>query len=52
MTVARVDTSTENGSVHISLSGEIDLTNASTVEEQIRAAVSGLPTAVSVDLTT
>jgi anti-anti-sigma factor len=51
MTVATVDASTDNGSVHISLSGEIDLANASTVDEQIHAAVSGQPTAVSVDLT-
>jgi anti-sigma B factor antagonist/stage II sporulation protein AA (anti-sigma F factor antagonist) len=51
MTVARVDASTDNGSVHINLIGEIDLANASTVEEQIHAAVSGQPTAVSVDLT-
>jgi anti-anti-sigma factor len=51
MTVATVDTGTDNGSIRISLSGEIDLANASNVEEQILAAVSGQPAAVSVDLT-
>ena len=51
MTVATVNASIDNGSVRISLSGEIDLANASTVEEQILAAVSGQLTAVSVDLT-
>ena len=51
MTIARVDTSAENGSVRISLSGEIDLANVTAVEEEILAAVSGQLTAVSVDLT-
>jgi anti-anti-sigma factor len=51
MTLARVDTSAENGSVRISLSGEIDLANVAAVEEEILAAVSGQLTAVSVDLT-
>jgi anti-anti-sigma factor len=51
MTLARVDTSAENGSVRISLSGEIDLANVTAVEEEILAAVSGQLTAVSVDLT-
>jgi anti-anti-sigma factor len=51
MTIATVETSADKGSVRISLGGEIDLANAETVEEQISAAVSGEPTAVSVDLT-
>jgi len=51
MTLARVDTSAENGSVRIDLSGEIDLANVTAVEEEILAAVSGQFTAVSVDLT-
>jgi anti-anti-sigma factor len=51
MTIATVAASADKGSVRISLSGEIDLANASTVEGQIRAAVSDQPTAVSVDLT-
>lgn len=50
MTTARVETNDEGGSMHIALSGEIDLANAATVEE-IRAAVSDQPTTVSVDLT-
>ena len=51
MTVATADASAENGSVHISLSGEIDRSNIAAVEEQIRAAVSGQFTGVSVELT-
>jgi len=51
MTSATVEASADQGTVHIHLSGEIDLENASTVDEQICAAVSGQPTAVSVDLT-
>ena len=51
MTVATVDASTEDGSVRIRLSGEIDRANAPVVEEEILAAVGGQPTAVSVDLT-
>lgn len=51
MTVATVQASTERGSVCISLSGEIDLANAAAVEEEILAAISDQPTAVSVDLT-
>ena len=50
MTVATVDASAENGSVRISLRGEIDRANVVAVEEEIRAAVSGQPTGVSVDL--
>lgn len=51
MTAAKVETSAENGSMHIALSGEIDLANAAAVEDELRAAVSHQPTAVSVDLT-
>ncbi len=37
--------------MRIALSGEIDLANAATVEDELRAAVSSQPTTVSVDLT-
>ena len=50
MTVTVAEVSADNGSVCIRLSGEIDRANVSAVEEQIRAAVSGQRTAVSVDL--
>lgn len=48
---ARVKTHTEDGSMHIALSGEIDLANAAAVEDQIREAVSHQPQTVSIDLT-
>jgi anti-anti-sigma factor len=48
---ARVETHAEDGSMHIALSGEIDLANAAAVEDEIREAVSHQPSAVSVDLT-
>jgi anti-anti-sigma factor len=48
---ARVETRAEDGSLHIALSGEIDLANAAAVEDEIREAVSHQPGAVSVDLT-
>jgi len=51
VTDAKVETSTEDGSMRITLSGEIDLANAAAVEDEIRAAVSNQPTTVSVDLT-
>ena len=51
MTDAKVETSAEDGSLRITLSGEIDLANAAAVEDEIRAAVSNQPTTVSVDLT-
>jgi anti-anti-sigma factor len=51
VTAAKVETSAEDGSMHITLSGEIDLANAAVVEDEIRAAVSNQPTTVSVDLT-
>jgi anti-anti-sigma factor len=51
MTGAMAKASVENGSVRISLSGEIDRANVAAVEEEIRAAISGQLTEVSVDLT-
>jgi anti-anti-sigma factor len=51
MTAAKVECSAQNGSMYISLSGEIDLANAAVVEDEIRSAVSDRPSAVSVDLT-
>lgn len=51
MTAASVETSAEDGSMRIAVSGEIDLANASAVEAEIRDAVSDQPKAVSVDLT-
>ncbi|HEV7828624.1 MAG TPA: STAS domain-containing protein [Pseudonocardiaceae bacterium] len=51
MTGAKVECSAEDGLMHISLSGEIDLANAAVVEDEIRSAVSNQPSAVSVDLT-
>jgi anti-anti-sigma factor len=51
MTAAKVECNAEDGSMHISLSGEIDLANAAVIEDEIRSAVSTQPSAVSVDLT-
>lgn len=51
MTTATVETSTEDGSMRIALSGEIDLANAAAVEDELREAVSHQPATVSVDLT-
>jgi anti-anti-sigma factor len=51
MTAARVESSADDGSMRIRLSGEIDLANAAAVEDQIRAALTAQPSAVSVDLT-
>jgi anti-anti-sigma factor len=51
MTAARVESSADGGSIRIRLSGEIDLANAAAVEDQIRAALTPQPSAVSVDLT-
>ena len=48
---ARVETHTEDGSMHIVLVGEIDLANAAAVEDELRAAISHQPSTVSVDLT-
>ena len=50
MTVTVAEVSADNGSVCIRLSGEIDRENVSAGDEQIRAAVSGQRTAVSVNL--
>jgi anti-anti-sigma factor len=51
MTVANVEVRAEDSSVHIAVSGEVDLANASAVEDEIRAAISNQLAAVSVDLT-
>ncbi|MGH3897193.1 MAG: STAS domain-containing protein [Pseudonocardiaceae bacterium] len=51
MTAAKVETSAENGSMRIALSGEIDLANAAAIEDELREAVSHRPATVSVDLT-
>lgn len=51
MTTAKVESSADNGAMHIRLSGEIDLANAAAVEDEIRAAIPPRPSAVSVDLT-
>ena len=48
---ARVETRAEGASMQITLSGEIDLANAASVESELRAAISHQPKAVSVDLT-
>jgi anti-anti-sigma factor len=48
---AKVETSAEDGSMHIALSGEIDLANAAAVEEEIHAAVSHQASAISAALT-
>jgi anti-anti-sigma factor len=48
---AKVEARTEDGSIHIALSGEIDLDNAATIEDELHAAISHQPSAVSVDLT-
>jgi anti-anti-sigma factor len=50
MTVATVRTNDEGGSVRITVSGEVDLANAATVENEILAAVPHHPSPVSVDL--
>jgi anti-anti-sigma factor len=51
MTAAKVEASAENGSVRITLQGEIDLSNAATVEDEIREAISHQNSAVLIDLT-
>ncbi|HZM31417.1 MAG TPA: STAS domain-containing protein [Acidimicrobiales bacterium] len=50
MTGARVDAHTEEGDVRFVLSGEIDLANAATVEEQLAAAVTNHTVRVRLDL--
>lgn len=50
MTTAEVESSADDGSIRICLSGEIDLANAATVEDRIHASLTRQPSAVSVDL--
>jgi len=50
MTAARVDVAVEGGLVRIAVGGEVDLANATAVEEQIVAAITNQVTCVSVDL--
>ena len=50
MTTAEVESSADDGSIRICLSGEIDLANAAAVDDQIRAAITHQPSTVSVDL--
>jgi anti-anti-sigma factor len=51
MSAATVQTSAKSGSIRIRLSGEVDLANVATVEEDILNSVPDQATAVSVDLT-
>jgi anti-anti-sigma factor len=51
MTIARVSTSTKGDTMHIAVSGEVDLGNAAALERELRAAIAHQPRAVSVDLT-
>lgn len=48
---ATVKTRAEGAAVQITLSGEIDLANAASVDSELRAAVSSQSSAVFVDLT-
>jgi hypothetical protein len=48
MTAARVTTSTEGETVHIAVSGEVDLGNTAGFESELRAAIVDQPRAVSV----
>lgn len=50
MTVANVDVHADRSAVHITISGEIDLDNAATVEEQVFAAIDNRMMAVVLDL--
>jgi anti-anti-sigma factor len=50
MTVANVHVHTEQAAVHITISGEIDLDNAATVEDQLFAAIDNHTTAAVLDL--
>jgi anti-anti-sigma factor len=50
MTTAAVDVTVDDGSVRISVSGEVDLANATAVEDQVVAAITNQATSVSVDL--
>jgi anti-anti-sigma factor len=51
MTAARVQTTTERGTMHITVSGEIDLSNAAAIESELCEAIAHHPRAVVVDLT-
>jgi anti-anti-sigma factor len=51
MTIAWVSTSTEGDTMHIAVSGEVDLGNAAALERELRAVIAHQPRAVSVDLT-
>lgn len=51
MTAANVHIHTKDGCVHIAISGEIDLANATDLEEHILPTVSNQATAMSIDLT-
>jgi anti-anti-sigma factor len=48
---ATVNTRAEGASLQITLSGEIDLANAASIEHELRTAVSHQTSAISVDLT-
>jgi anti-anti-sigma factor len=50
MTTAVVEVTVDNASVHIAVSGEVDLANATAVEDQIVAAITNQVASVSVDL--
>jgi anti-anti-sigma factor len=50
MTTAVVDVTVDDGSVRIAVSGEVDLANATAVEDEIVAAITNQVASVSVDL--
>lgn len=50
MTTAKVHTSAHDGSIHIDVSGEIDLANAAAIEDEIRGAITPYSHAVALDL--
>jgi len=51
MTAARVQTTSARGTLHITVSGEVDLSNAAAIERELCGAISHQPRAVLVDLT-
>ena len=51
MTAAKVESSAKDGSIRITLHGEIDLANAAAVEDELRTAIPHECHAVSLDLT-
>jgi anti-anti-sigma factor len=51
MTGARVSTSIRGDTMHIAVSGAVDLGNAAVLERELRATLVHQPRAVSVDLT-